>query len=181
MTRAAAGQAARSRGAKWERDIRTHLEALESEGVILDWDQHGPLIERTGPGGHTIRIVEDTATVDFACWSEAASWKFEAKATGARRFALSNIKAHQARKLTNWHRPYLRRFGGIALRFCVPSQKEAGDIFIGTESTELWIPWDELAPKWNRWAQNKHAHGHASIPLHVAERMGIPWGKAVFG
>jgi penicillin-binding protein-related factor A (putative recombinase) len=114
-------------------------------------------------------IVEDEAPVDFDAWNHHGAWRFEAKATRAARWSLSQLEPHQARRLTSWHRPSIGRHAGIALAFFRPD-----------EVVSVWLPWDVLAVYWSRWAGGKAKRGEASITVDEAVLMGSCWDEDMF-
>ena len=167
VTRRAAGLRAMRLGAAWEAQVRCDLAEAVDAGLLGGFQQTGPLVQRTGPGGRKLVIIEETAPVDFDAWSDVGAWRFEAKATSAGRWPLSQLEAHQARQLTTWHRPQLARWAGVALRFA-------------QEATEVWLSWDVLAPLWVDWARGRAARGSASLTAARALELGRLWSPEVF-
>lgn len=169
MGRQLAGSRAQRLGAQWEASVAGDLRRWVNDGVLADCQQCGPLIQRTGPGGRRIVIVEDEAPVDFDAWNHHGAWRFEAKATRAARWSLSQLEPHQARRLTSWHRPSIGRHAGIALAFFRPD-----------EVVSVWLPWDVLAVHWSRWAGGRARRGEASITVDEAVLMGSCWDEDMF-
>ena len=168
VSRRLAGQRAQRLGAAWEAQVRCDLSEAVDAGLLSGFQQTGPLIQRTGPGGRKLVIIEETAPVDFDCWSDGGAWRFEAKATSSLRWPLSQLEAHQSQQLTTWHRPHLSRFAGVALRFD------------SAEPVEVWLSWDVLAPLWVDWARGRAARGMASLTAARAIELGRLWSPEVF-
>lgn len=183
MGRQQAGSKAQRLGAQWEASVAGDLRRWVNDGVLADYQQCGPLIQRTGPGGRRIVIVEDEAPVDFDAWNHHGAWRFEAKATRAARWSLSQLEPHQARRLTSWHRPSIGRHAGIALAFFRPDEVESVWLSWNVRPDEVvsvWLPWDVLAVHWSRWAGGKARRGQASITVDEAIEMGSCWDEDMF-
>ncbi len=76
VTRRAAGLRAMRLGAAWEAQVRCDLSEAVDAGLLGGFQQTGPLVQRTGPGGRKLVIIEETAPVDFdagAMWGHGAS------------------------------------------------------------------------------------------------------------
>ncbi len=168
-TRQTAGRAANILGARWERQIRYDLSDWAREGRIIDWQQQGPLTQRTGPGGKKLVIIETEGPVDFCAWAGPRSWAWEAKATANSRWSFGDLQPHQARRLTTWLRPDAKRRAGIALRY------DLDDV-----QTDLWLDWEHVVLLWSRWATNQAGRGDASLHIDDAVAMGVEWNSEVF-
>ena len=145
--RVAAGRAADAIGRAWEKWLREQHAAAREAGIAVV-RKVGPPIERTGPGGETIKVV-GFGPADFQGVIRAGDgshWKplaIEAKSYEGR-LQRHEIAEHQRADLE-----MIDRVGGVAL-VAIELHDEAG-VSLGTWA----LPWPELETRWRVTVRSK--------------------------
>ena len=133
-------------GRAWEQRLNFWHHAYQRQRLAVVMQTTPPTVVHKGDGGSVRRV--GTAPCDFAGVALGLPVLFDAKDTKAQRWALSNLKPHQALQLETW-----RACNGLAF------------IALQIRERPYVVDWAALGPLWWSWHRGRQraARGSASI------------------
>jgi len=153
-----------NRGKNWERLLGLIHARYEAQGMAVVIRTPPPMRILGSIGKGQFRACfESQGPPDYLIMSEGRAIMAEAKESAQARWALSNLHAHQAERMSRWQEQGGR---AMVLLHHKPSQSN-------------WVlPWEMLEPTWRHWQDQtrggkRAAPGSASLSLSDIRGLGL--------